>query len=623
MRRVAPRFSLAVCTPLALVASLLAPGLAAGAAEPVAPTGEPVIVRFDADASGQDRADELDDSGLTVVDHLPGSDFVLAVPAAGASPAAGGAIEAVEPLTTYRAMGIPNDPEYTYQWHLPAIDAVSAWDTTVGSGIIVAVLDTGVAFEDYAQFRRAPDLAGTAFAPGWDFIDGDAHPNDENGHGTHVTSTLAATTNNGIGVAGVAPGVTVMPIRVLDRLGGGSDWAAAQGLRYAADHGAKVANLSFGSATTSSVMADAISYARNLGVTVVAAAGNENGAVSSPANSEGVIAVGAVRYDGTRANYSNFGPSLDFVAPGGDLHVDQNGDGYGDGILQENVDGSDPTDFGYSFRQGTSMATPQVSGIAALLRARGASGPDKVEQVLKATAIDYGAPGRDDLYGHGFVQAGAAVRSPLLDPVVVQGIENACPSESTPPPSFTDIEGSVHQDAVGCVAWWNVASGKTAEKYDPNGRMTRAQLATFVARELEAAGMTLNAAPPDYFTDDNSSPHQLRINQLASISVVQGRGAGIYEPGAIVTRAEMATFLVRAHDQVAASPLPAGDNSFSDDNGSVHEANINKVAAAGLAAGTVEGRFSPKDPVLRGQMATFLARLLDRLVETGATAARS
>jgi serine protease len=597
----------------------LAPAVAASPTD----TLTPVVVRFDAAASSDERAGDLAAQGLTAVDHLPGSDFVLALPDAGAVPASGGAIESVAPLVTYRAMGIPNDPAYSYQWHLPAIDAPTAWDVTTGAGVIVAVLDTGVAYEDSGIFRLAPDLAGASFATGWDFIDGDPHPNDENGHGTHVASAIAATTNNSIGVAGVAPGVTIMPVRVLDAGGGGSDWAAAQGLRFAADNGADIVNMSFGAPTSSAVVAEAVAYATSKGVTVVAASGNGNengvgGPVSYPAAMDGVIAVGAVRYDRTRPLYSNYGPTLDLVAPGGDLTVDQNGDGYGDGVLQETFVDGDPSTFGYGFLAGTSMAAPQVSAVAALLAATGA-GPDAIEQLLKATAVDLGPAGRDDEYGYGLVQAGAAVRAGSIG---VQGIVHACPDGVTPLPSFTDLSGSAHAAAVGCVAWWEVASGKTATTFDPNGRMTRAQLASFVARELEAAGLTLPATPPDAFTDDAGSVHELRIDQLAAVGVVQGRGGSTYSPNAVVSRAEMATFLVRAHDLVAPSPLPAGIDRFVDDSTSVHQANINKVAGAGLAAGTTATTFEPTSPVLRGQMATFLARLLDRLVEIGATAAR-
>jgi subtilisin family serine protease len=583
---------------------------------------EPVIIRFDPLSSASERAAALRDSGLTPIEEQADGEFVLAAPSE-VVPVAAGAIDEITLPVTYRAMGVPNDPGYEFQWHLPAIDAHTAWDVTTGLGTVVAVLDTGAAYRDSGIHMRAPDLAGTRFVPGFDFVDGDVAPDDESGHGTHVTSTIAATTNNGLGVAGVAPGATIMPIRVLDAAGSGSDWAAAQGVRFAVDHGADIINMSFGSPNFSSVMADAIAYARGRDVTVVAATGNGDangigGAVSYPAAMPGVIGVGAVRYDRKRATYSNFGPDVDLVAPGGDVTVDQNADGYGDGILQETlIDG--PGSFGYGFISGTSMAAPQVSAVAALLISRGVEGPDAIEAVLESTAVDLGPPGRDDEYGAGLLQSGAAVRSTQAPPA--RGITNACPPGVTPPSPFTDISSSVHAAAIGCVAWWNVASGKTATTFQPNGNVTRAQLASFVARELVAAGSTLPAAPPDAFTDDESSVHELAINQLSAVGVVQGRGGTTYAPNATVTRAEMATFLVRAHDLVDA-PLAAGPDRFVDDETSVHETNINKVGAAGLAAGVGPVQFAPTAPVLRGQMATFLARLLDLLVASGATAPR-
>lgn len=204
----------------------------------------------------------------------------------------------------------------------------------------------------------------------------------------------------------------------------------------------------------------------------------------------------------------------------------------------------------------------------------------------------------------------------------MRGIEHACPSGTTPTAAFVDLAGSVHAGAVSCAAWWQIASGITAEMFAPDRSVTRGQLASFVARALEASGVVLPHDPPDAFSDDDSSVHRLRIDQLAALGVVQGRGDATFAPEAVVSRAEMATFLVRAHDTVVASPLPAGPDRFSDDDGSVHEANIDRVAAAGLAAGTGTTTFAPSAPVLRGQMATFLSRTLDLLVETGAVSAR-
>lgn len=635
---------------MALLAGLVTPALPAHAAADGGPEAgpEPVVVRLDAEASPAERAASLAAGGLTVVDRLPGSDFVLAVPEGDAAADPGAAVVEVLPVVVQRAMGVPDDPAYRVQWHLPAIDAASAWDVTTGAGTVVAVIDSGVAYETHGAFLQAPDLAGTSFTPGWDFVTGDAHPNDENGHGTHVTGTIAQTTNNGAGAAGVAPGATIMPLRVLDAQGAGTDWNVAQALRFAADHGADVANLSLGSPTPSSVIADAVAYARGRGVTVVAASGNDGAAsVSYPAAHEGVIAVGAVRLDRTRPAYSSYGTALDLVAPGGDLSVDQDGDGWGDGILQQTFRGT-PTSFCLCFFQGTSMAAPSVSAVAALVIAQGVTGPDAVESVLRGSAVDLGPPGRDDAHGHGLVQAGAAVRAATGPPtgggVVTEpsdpaptggsgadgsttateprGITNACPTGTTPPPPFADVVDSVHRASIGCVAWWEVAHGVSADHFAPTASVTRAQMASFIARTLEAAGAQLPAAPVDAFPDDEGSSHELRIDQLAAVGVVRGRTDGSFGPQSVVTRAEMATFLVRAHDLVAVAPMPSGSNRFLDDDASVHAPSIDKVAAAGLAAGTGPGTFGPSQPVARGQMATFLARTLDLFVATGVTAAR-
>lgn len=260
-------------------------------------------------------------------------------------------IESAEPNYYRYADFTPNDPYYAYQWHFPMIQMPSAWDRSNGAGVTVAVIDTGVAYEDYGPYVQAPDLAGTTFVAGWDFVNEDSHPNDDNSHGTHVAGTIAQTTNNGIGVAGIAYGANIMPLKVLDSEGVGSDQWVADGIVWAVNHGAQVINLSLGGPAPSSVLESAVNYAYNNGVTVIAAAGNDNSDVSYPAAYENCIAVGAVRYDETRSYYSNYGSALDLVAPGGDVYVDQNGDGYGDGVLQQTFDPltQDYTDFGYWF----------------------------------------------------------------------------------------------------------------------------------------------------------------------------------------------------------------------------------------------------------------------------------
>ena len=335
-------------------------------------------------------------------------------------------VEYAQPNSIARAVMTPTDPLYSLQWHLDndeygGINIENAWDLSTGTGVVVAVLDTGVAYEDYGIYRQAPDLANTTFAPGYDYINSDSHPNDDNSHGTHVTGTIAQSTNNGLGVAGVAFGASIMPVKVLDAGGSGTAFIVAEGIYFAAENGADVINMSLGwpwwrgrMYDPGPVVHDAVSYAYGEGVTIVAAAGNDRkNQVAYPAAYAECIAVGATQYNEALAPYTNRGTALDLTAPGGNLSLDQNNDGYGDGVLQQtfNPNTRDPSDFGYWFFHGTSMATPHVAGVAALVIAAGVSGPDNVRNVLQSTAEDHGAAGWDSEYGSGIVDAYAAVAS--------------------------------------------------------------------------------------------------------------------------------------------------------------------------------------------------------------------
>ena len=337
-------------------------------------------------------------------------------------------VEYAEPNFIASALITPNDPYYSYQWHLDnpvygGIHMESAWDISAGSGVTVAVIDTGIAYEDYQSGRgwwkesyyQAPDLNETCFVEGYDFVNDDTHPNDDNSHGTHVAGTIAQSTNNNKGVAGIAYQSCLMPVKVLDENGAGTYDDVADGIYFAADNGAEVINLSLGGTSPSTTLENAVAYAYNKGVTIVSAAGNEyqwgNFPVYPAAYDDYCIAVGATRYDEKRAYYSNTGSYLDIVAPGGDLTVDQNGDGYGDGVLQNtfNPNSKNTADFGYWFFQGTSMATPHVAGVVALLISDGVTSPDNIRAVLESTAEDLGDLEWDKIYGWGLVDAAAAL----------------------------------------------------------------------------------------------------------------------------------------------------------------------------------------------------------------------
>jgi serine protease len=306
-----------------------------------------------------------------------------------------------EPVTRVEALWLPNDPDFSRQWHLKAAGAPAAWESARGEGVTVAVIDTGIYPVD--------DLDEARIVPGYNFIARSADARDDHGHGTHVAGTIAQSTGNGKGVAGMAPLARLMPIKVLSAFGGGTSVAIADGIRWAVDHGARVLNLSLGGGGRSLDMESAVAYARRKGAVVICAAGNSGSrGVSFPAAYPGAFAVSAVGPAALPAPYTSYGPEVAIAAPGGDKTRGEEG-----GVLQQTLAEGSTTRSAYRWFQGTSMATPHVAGAAALIESLGVSDPGAVERVLTASAA---APALSDAerFGAGLLDAAAAVRRVTL-----------------------------------------------------------------------------------------------------------------------------------------------------------------------------------------------------------------
>jgi serine protease len=310
--------------------------------------------------------------------------------------------EYIEPNYIYNAFEVPDDPEYSKQWNFRSINVEQAWDNTKGNGMTVAVIDTGV--------TKVPDLKATKFVEGYDFINDRVDATDDVGHGTHVAGTIAQSTNNGYGVAGIAYEAKLMPIKVLSASGGGTIADIAEGIRFAADRGADVINMSLGGGGDSKMMKEAIDYAYKKGVVIVAAAGNSGQNASAyPARYPHVISVAATDAAGFKAPYSNFGAGVDISAPGGS----ESGK-----ILQNTID-PNTGESAFLEYQGTSMAAPHVAGVAALVKASGITQPDEIRKVLQQSAR---VVKEDPLnhFGAGHLDANAAVKLALKGQISFQ-----------------------------------------------------------------------------------------------------------------------------------------------------------------------------------------------------------
>lgn len=432
--------------------------LAAASEDPPArqqPVPGRVLVQFDAGAGPAERAVLLAGVEGTVVDDVPGTGALVVDigdqdPTAVATQLAGEDGVAVAQPDHVRSAAIwSDDPSVSVTWRsLDLVRLPRAWDESLGEGTVVAVLDTGV-------YREHEDLAGGVL-PGWDFVNGDDDPSDDNGHGTFVAGVLAATGDNGLGAVGAAPQAEVLPVKVLDAQGHGSDSVVAEGIAYAVQQGVDVINLSLSGVEESPVLLEAVRRAVSAGVVVVAAAGNDpTGGPQYPAayadDVPGLLSVSATDEDGALTRFSSWDDSVSVSAPGQEL-------------VGPVISGVDK----YALGDGTSGAAPLVSGAAALLRAQQPTWtPAQVQERLLAATRDAGPRGVDPYYGRGVLDAAAALgaaRAVPLDRGPSDGGTTHHPADAVPlvpgPDGAARVRGVM--DGEGDMDWYRYDAPRAA-----------------------------------------------------------------------------------------------------------------------------------------------------------------
>lgn len=481
-------------------------------------------------------------------------------------------------------LGTPNDFYFDEQWNFTQIGLEAAWDTSTGSGVTVAVLDSGI--------TPGPDLACRSLVSPFDAFSGGQTMDDvidRRGHGTHVSATVGECSNNAIGLAGIGWDVAIMPVKVLGDDGSGTSLTLANGIIHAVANGADVINLSLGFdcegyewPVCSSPSVDAeIQAAIDAGVVIVAAAGNGGvDALNYPAVNPNVIAVGASNSEAQATSYSSGGPSLDLVAPGGDGSLDEF-------IYQETIEGGGSLDHAYLGYYGTSMSSPHVAGtVALMLEGRPNLTPLQVKCILIDTSSDLGPEGWDPRAGWGEIRADAAV---------------AHSGEF-----FTDVSSQWFEGNVSRLVSDGIIDGYPDCSYRPFGDVTRAESVKLL---VEAIGDAPSSDPGQVFSDVFTWQwHAGYIERGSELGWATGYEDGTFLPDTPITRIDLAVFATMA---MGFEPVDAEESSFSDVSPEAwYHPWLESAKVNGVIEGYPDGTFRPETPVNRAEAATIIHNIL-------------
>lgn len=537
-------------------------------------------------------------------------------------------IEWAELSSFHHLARVPNDEKYALQWAPPHIRLPQAWDVTTGSrNVVVAVLDSGIAQDivDLSDRIVSPYSTKWQTASPWAW-------EDIFGHGSGVAGIAVARGDNRVGMAGTAWDVSLMPVHFTDD-GSVSDDDYIRAIYWAVDHGADVINISYGSDDTFVAERRAIEYALNQGAVVVASAGNggQGAGIQYPAALPGVIAVGATDRNDLRASFSSTGLGIDLVAPGkGILTYDATKDSYG--MLE---------------KDGTSFATPFVSGIAALLLSVNPSLTSRqVADILTSSAVDLGIRGFDTSYGHGRVDAGAAlgrVGTPTTGSTTTTTVPATTSSSSTTVPTttstttttvpvtttttttttlptcrFSDVPAAhPYWTAIEALAAEGVVCGRNDGTFGPDEPVLRAQFAKMICGVLDLpVSESLSAPYRDLGPDDPLSlyPHQY-VAAVAARGITVGVAPGLFAPWRSITRAQVVTMIVRAAGSIAPGSLRIPPLGYTGALGAFdleHGETMRIAEYNGLLSGLVGygSRWDPWQSATRGEVADVLWHLL-------------